>query len=581
MKGILIGLALSLVLSLVGMIILATRTFYPRHRIVALAFLSLGLGLFIVELMSLRYLLLLEERVLLNILSEYSLYTFMLLGCIGFYYVFNKFIFRDPGPLKNLSVNEIQTMIQQDQDNLLYLNQTLEKIVKKTSYWANLDPTQLSPNNKEKLLQEWQQFVEASFEIDVIKQRYRAFYRIDMLKNLSLHSNCFVLAYAALIAQHKNILALTQNSVHNEDLVTFLNQSNENLGLPPNIYRHLKFRLTHPKTLLRLNAGRAYLALLRTNEKQPLALMEIISTGLKYLDRHITSVPKMMLLNPIEVMEQKAFQTWYPLQKHAAEKISYLRATRRDYLITPKQLKPYLDKLKPGDILLQRREWHATNLGIPGFWTHLAFHVGTLEEIDQEFSGLAYLKDLSPRQYLEEKYPETFHQMNQKIGRFAPNIIEAKRPGVIVCIVEESALCDSLAVLRPNVSKLDKFKAIEKAFSFVGKPYDYTFDFRNDDALLCSEVIYKAYQDAAKFNLKTELVNGRPIFPPNKLAQKFKEQPPDNQELEFVFYLEGNESTQKVKSRSAETFSHTCTQPKWYILNQYVSYKKKFSRVVS
>jgi hypothetical protein len=283
----------------------------------------------------------------------------------------------------------------------------------------------------------------------------------------------------------------------------------------------------------------------------------------------------MLLLNPVEVLEQRAFQSWYPIQARAAEKISYIRASTRDYLITPKLLKPYLKKFEPGDIMLQRREWHATNLGIPGFWTHLAFYTGTLDEIDTQFSGLEVLNGVLPSAYLKEKYPKTFHQMNQKMGRFMPNIIEAKRPGVLVSIVEESALCDSLAVLRPNTSKQDKFRAIERTFSYVGKPYDYTFDFRNDKAFLCSEVIYKAYHSAHRFNLETELINGRPIFRPNTLAEKFSEQTAENKELEFVLFLDGSDRKQEIKNKNEAEFIKSAQRPKWHILNQYVSYNQE------
>jgi hypothetical protein len=571
MQSLLIYLALAIILSVIGLIVLAIRSFYPHHRLIALGFLSLGGLIGIVQFLHLRHLILQEDRVWFNILSEYSLYAFMALGFISFIYIFNKFIFREPSPLKGLNANEIATLIEQDQQNLLYLNQTLERLVSKSRSWKQLAPSELSESRREKLKTQWQQFVESSFELDLLKLRYRAFYRIDMLKNPSLHTDCFILAYAALISQHRNILALTQNVKGNDNLSTYLNHGNVELGLPPNIYSHLKFRLTHPKTLIRLNAGRAYLSLLRPRQEQQKSLRTLINEGLKQIDSVITSMPKMMLLNPVEIVEQRAFQTWYPIQKKAAEKISYVRAATRDYLITPKILKSHLSKLAPGDIMLQRREWHATNLGIPGFWTHLVFYTGTLDEIEKDFAGLDYLESKTPKEYLAEKYPETFALMNQRMGRFAPNIIEAKRPGVIVSIVEESAMCDSLAVLRPKVSKLDKFKAIEKAFSFVGRPYDYTFDFRNDKALLCSEVIYKGYQNAYGFNLETHLVNGRPIFPPNKLAQKFDAEFESANELDFVLFLDGDERRQKVKVETAETFRESSRRPKWFILRRYVS----------
>ena len=575
MQSIFIGLGVSLGLCLIGLIILGSRFFYPRHRLISLLFLSGAMGLFLIQLFNLRIRLADEERIFINVLSEYGLYMATAIGLMGFYFVFTKFIFRERNPLKSLSTKEIETMIPQDQENILYLNQTLERLVIKSKAWKNLSPSELSDSKAQKLREQWQQFTEAAFELDLIKQRYRAFYRFDVLKNRALHTECFITAYAALISQHKNILALTLNVGKNDNLRTFLNKGQPGLGIAPKVYSHFKYRLTHPKTLIRLNAGRAYLSLLRSTKEPSISLYNLISDGLKYLDSQLTYVPKMLLLNPVEVLEQRAFQSWYPIQAKAAEKISYIRASNSEYLITPKVLKPHLNKFKPGDIMLQRRKWHATNLGIPGFWTHLAFYTGTLTEIDAEFSGLEILNGALPSQYLKEKCPKTFTEMDHKIGRFMPNVIEAKRPGVLVSIVEESALCDSLGILRPSVSKQDKFKAIERAFSYVGKPYDYSFDFRNDKAFLCSEVIYKAYLGAHKFNLDTELVNGRPIFPPNKLAEKFSEQKDDNKELDFVLFLDSYDKSPAVLQGDEASFKASSLRPKWYVLNQYVSYNNQ------
>ncbi len=166
-------------------------------------------------------------------------------------------------------------------------------------------------------------------------------------------------------------------------------------------------------------------------------------------------------------------------------------------LISKEDLSAQIGKIAPGDILLQRREWYLSNLGIPGFWTHAALYVGTPDEragLEADTDVIAWANSLggnSLNDLLSKKFPALMSENTTKNNLGDPlRIVEAIGHGVVLTALEESAHCDSLVVLRPRLKPVDKAIAIYRAFGFLGRPYDYKFNFVTDDSLLCSELIY-------------------------------------------------------------------------------------------
>ena len=59
---------------------------------------------------------------------------------------------------------------------------------------------------------------------------------------------------------------------------------------------------------------------------------------------------------------------WFPLQRDMAEWAGDTRFTKQHRrLIDDAQLAAFRAKLEPGDIILERRNWYISNIGLPGF----------------------------------------------------------------------------------------------------------------------------------------------------------------------------------------------------------------------
>ena len=114
--------------------------------------------------------------------------------------------------------------------------------------------------------------------------------------------------------------------------------------------------------------------------------------------------------------------------------------------------------------MLTRREWHLTNLGIPGYWTHAALHIGPIEQMDHYFADLPELEGRTASSVIQKRFPEVYVKLRQTdpAGN-TPAVIEALRPGVIVQSLQDSANADSLAVVRPQVTKADRWQAVMAA----------------------------------------------------------------------------------------------------------------------
>jgi len=145
--------------------------------------------------------------------------------------------------------------------------------------------------------------------------------------------------------------------------------------------------------------------------------------------------------------------------------------------------------LCPGDILITRHNRALTNVFLPGFWPHAALYIG----------------------YKNQACHASIDSANDRLGYWQGGncTFEALKDGVHFRALEETLNVDAFVVLRPVLSEQAIGQAIAKAITHAGKKYNFDFDFFRSDHLVCTEVIYRAYDGVDDIAIPLQEVMGR------------------------------------------------------------------------
>lgn len=161
--------------------------------------------------------------------------------------------------------------------------------------------------------------------------------------------------------------------------------------------------------------------------------------------------------------------------------------------------KQMASELKPGDILITRHDTALTNLFLPGFWPHAALFVGN------EHQRSAMNIQVDPK----------------RAARWSGDIcvLEALKDGVHFRPITETLAVDNFLVIRPNLNQAQIAKAIQRVSRHEGKLYNFDFDFFSSDKLVCSEVIYRAYDGLGDITFPLIERAGRHTLSPENIVE--------------------------------------------------------------
>ncbi len=138
--------------------------------------------------------------------------------------------------------------------------------------------------------------------------------------------------------------------------------------------------------------------------------------------------------------------------------------------------------LQPGDVIVTRHDQAMSNLFLPGYWPHTSLYVGQRE--------LAIARGIR----LDD----------ERLSRWTGDrcVLEARKDGVLLRPLHDTLAVDAVAVLRPRLAPPQMNIALQRILEHEGKLYNFDFDFFRSDRLVCTEVIYRAFDGLGGIKFK-------------------------------------------------------------------------------
>ncbi|MBN1589456.1 MAG: hypothetical protein JW888_08070 [Pirellulales bacterium] len=141
---------------------------------------------------------------------------------------------------------------------------------------------------------------------------------------------------------------------------------------------------------------------------------------------------------------------------------------------------PLTEMLRPGDVLITRKEYAATNYFLPGYWKHAALYLGRSDDL--------VALGLRDHEHVRPRWAQLLSPEPQR------RVLESMKDGVRIRPLDSPFGADALTVLRPVLDSPQIAEGLARGLFHEGKPYDFDFDFTRSDRLVCTEVVYRSYE---------------------------------------------------------------------------------------
>jgi len=497
---------------------------------------------------------------------------------------------QEPSPLTDMAVGDFEQAFELDAEAYRQHERGMERLLMELELQGVPAPGKtdaLTADDEALLLDAYAALLDYAVALDAIRVFWEDWYRFDPSRvERRYHLRSYLLTYAAELALYEKAARFSQRVLANPSAKKFLDVPHPSHGLPENSFSHFRQELLGTRDQARVVAGERYLKVL---EKGLRGRSEAQDLGVAWLwdgcERHLTVIEAVAPIDraaltvraDAQVLKRSVRRVWFPVQKETADWMGDVRVRRVGwYLIPPEQQEQAAGMLMPGDIMISRKNWYLSNVGLPGFWPHAIFYLGTPDDLEAWSDDPAVLDWLErttgertslPR-FLEASFPTAW--IHYKLGHEGEtnHVIEAIGEGVVFNTMGHVS-GDYLAAVRPRLDKVAKVQAVIEAFSHWGKPYDFDFDFATDHTLVCTELVWRAYRPAdGKEGLDLPMVRvaGRVTLPANLMAQHFAESlQSDDPQYDFVLFIDAVEKEQRTFFSDQAAFEATSSRTKWDI----------------
>lgn len=499
------------------------------------------------------------------------------------------YVLAQPAPLTRLGADELRRSFELDTGQYRRLERELEGLVghvERSSLVRLAESREPLTEADEKLLREtWTALLDDAFALEQIRIFYEDYYRFDPSRaGRTKFLRSYLLTFAAELTLFEKSLRLTRLFAESPEIKKFLDAPHPEEGLPENTFSRFRQEFLGTRDEARVIAGEQYLKFLEpTIGARRTAADGGFEPLLNDLERQLGALDRLGLGERAEHTVRADFQavqrtvrrTWFPAQKSIADWMGDVKLRRVGrYLITHEQVAEADRHLESGDILLSRKNWYLSNVGLPGFWPHAILYLGEPEKLRRTFDVpevRAYLEELAGEpisldEYLQREHPAAWARYLAGLDGEPIAVVEAVGEGVILNSLSHAA-GDYLAALRPRLGPAAKARAIVEAFTHLGKPYDFDFDFATDHALVCTELVWRSYRGGdgiPGLRLPVETVAGRLTLPANAIAALYDEEHDrEDRQLDFVYFLDAREEEGRSVVASEEDFRRSHLRLKW------------------